>query len=372
MGVFFLAEPVSIAMLAAKAGAIALRDERLRKDFAWTIGIIIAPVILTVILICGILSGATDHNNIAVGLCFEGGEISKNVPEDYRGYIQDMKGSFSILDGVIISVNSEMEEGDSLDSIRIKANFYALFFGDDSPSKVEHKRFVECFVTYEERTRTATTTDSDGNKITKEETYIVAVPIKELTVVYEKLYSVMGVTVTHENQINATEIYYRVLYGRPAPTYGDEFDEWSNSLPLIETPFIGVDGFCSPLGENWRAMVTSEFGYRKDPFTGQSKGHSGLDMGAPKGATIRTALEGTVYVVRHSNTGYGYHVMVDHGGGFVTLYAHCSKILVYEGQRVQAGEKIAEVGSTGRSTGNHLHFEVRINGEKKNPRSYLP
>ena len=76
--------------------------------------------------------------------------------------------------------------------------------------------------------------------------------------------------------------------------------------------------------------------------------------------------------VRYSTTGYGYHVMIDHGGGFVTLYAHCSKLLVAEGQQVQAGDIIAEVGSTGRSTGNHLHFEVRINGEKQNPRSYLP
>ena len=64
--------------------------------------------------------------------------------------------------------------------------------------------------------------------------------------------------------------------------------------------------------------------------------------------------------------------MIDHGGGFVTLYAHCSKILVYEGQEVIVGDIIAEVGSTGRSTGNHLHFEVIIGGEKQNPRSYLP
>ena len=85
-------------------------------------------------------------------------------------------------------------------------------------------------------------------------------------------------------------------------------------------------------------------------------------------------LGGTMAVghVRYSTTGYGYHVMIDHGGGFVTLYAHCSKLLVAEGQQVQAGDIIAEVGSTGRSTGNHLHFEVRINGEKQNPRSYLP
>jgi len=119
-------------------------------------------------------------------------------------------------------------------------------------------------------------------------------------------------------------------------------------------------------------MVTSEFGYRSDPFTGQRKGHSGLDMGAPKGTLIRAALDGTVQFVRYKNTGYGYHLAIDHGGGFVTIYAHCSKILVTEGQTVKAGDIIAQVGSTGRSTGEHLHFDVRVNGEKQNPRNYLP
>jgi len=118
--------------------------------------------------------------------------------------------------------------------------------------------------------------------------------------------------------------------------------------------------------------VTSEFGNRNDPITKEIKFHGGVDLGAKKGTSIRAALRGTVCLVRFSSTGYGYHVMIDHGGNFATLYAHCSKILVYEGQEVGAGDVIAEVGSTGRSTGNHLHFEIIINGEKQNPRSYLP
>lgn len=248
--------------------------------------------------------------------------ISGNVPEDYRGYIEDMRNSFTLLDGTIATINTEIEDGDSLDPIRVKAIFYSLFFGADSPSRKDHRRFVESFVTYEERTRTIT----DGDGTIEEESYTVAVPIRELPVVYANISESMGIAITQENQVNATEIYYRVLYGRPAPTYGDEFDEWSDGLPLSSAPFIGADGFCSPLGEGWRGMVTSEFGYRKDPFTGQTKGHSGLDLGAGKGTPIRAALPGTVYVVRHSTSGYGYHVMVDHGGGFVTLYAHLSLI----------------------------------------------
>jgi len=359
---------VSAAVAAAKVAATVLSSDKLRKTAGWIIAAILSPVILILVLICSMLSGTADHNNTAVGLCFEGGVISGNVPEDYRGYIEDMQGSFTLLDGSIVTINAEMEGGDSLDSTRIKAIFYSLFFGADSPSKKDHRRFVACFVTYEERTRTVE--NEDGT--TSEETYIVAVPVRELPVVYANILAAMGISITPENQANASEIYHRVLYGRPAPTYGDEFDQWSDGLPLSSAPFIGADGFCSPSGESWRGMITSEFGYRKDPFTGQTKGHSGLDLGAGKGTPIRAALPGTVYVVRYSSSGYGYHVMVDHGGGFVTLYAHCSKILVTEGHTVDAGTVIAEVGSTGRSTGNHLHFEVRINGEKQNPRSYLP
>jgi murein DD-endopeptidase MepM/ murein hydrolase activator NlpD len=362
-----MADPATITAI-AKAATAALSDERVRKTIGWIIAAILSPFILIIVLICSLLSGTSDHNNTAVDLCFQGGVISGSVPENYRGYVEDMRGSFTLLDGAISSINSEMEEDDSLDAVRVKSIFYALFYGAESPSRVEHQRFVDCFLTYEERTRTV----ENENGTTSEETYIVAVPILELPVLYANISSAMDISITPEQQANASEIYYRVLYGSSAPTYGNEFDEWSNGLPLSDVPFIGADGFCSPLGEGWRGMVTSEFGYRKDPFTGQTKGHSGLDLGAPKGTSIRAALPGTVYVVRYANSGYGYHVMVDHGGGFVTLYAHCSKILVTEGQTVEAGTVIAEVGSTGRSTGNHLHFEVRINGEKQNPRSYMP
>ena len=306
---------------------------------------ILSPIIILLVLLCSLLSGTADHNTTALELCFHGGGISDSVPEDYRGHIENMRDSFSILEGSATELDGQMEDGDSLDQTR---------------------------VTYEERTRTVTEVDDAGNEVEVEETYTVAVPIRDLSVVYENIRSKMGTEITAEDQANATEIYYRILCGGPAPTYGSEFDIWSDGLPLSDAPFIGADGFCSPIGESWRSVVTSEFGWRKDPFTGKGAGHTGIDLGMPKGTPIRAALTGTVYLVRYSTTGYGYHVMIDHGGGFVTLYAHCSKLLVAEGQQVQAGDIIAEVGSTGRSTGNHLHFEVRINGEKQNPRSYLP
>ena len=157
--------------------------------------------------------------------------------------------------------------------------------------------------------------------------------------------------------------------------YRNLFDSGNQVLygrPYAEAQKSSANGFISPLGNGWRSMVTSEFGGRTDPLTGEWAGHTGLDLGASKGTAIRSAKAGTVKTVVFGSTGYGYYLTIDHGNGMVTLYGHCSQILVREGQTVKAGETIAKVGSTGRSTGNHLHFEVRVDGVQKNPRNYLP
>lgn len=363
-----MADPATIT-LAVKAAIAAATDKRTWKAVGVIIAAILTPFILIIVMIISLLSATADHNETAIDLCFNGGVISPQVPADYAGYIQEMRSGFSELDTAITEISSQTENG-SLDAIRIKAIFYSLFFGAENlrMDSSDYRAFVNCFVRYEERTRTAT--DEDGNET--EETYTAAVPVNSLPEIYASLENTLGRSITNEERANASEIYYRILYGGNVPTYGEEFNTWSNGLPLSDAPFIGTDGFCSPLGEGWRGMVTSEFGRRIDPITRQSTGHTGIDLGAPVGTPIRAALDGTVQFVRYKATGYGYHLAIDHGGGFVTLYAHCSKILVTEGQSVTAGDIIAQVGSTGKSTGPHLHFEVRINGEMKNPRSYLP
>lgn len=120
-------------------------------------------------------------------------------------------------------------------------------------------------------------------------------------------------------------------------------------------------------GWTWPASgpVTSEFGYR------WGRTHAGLDIGAPNGAPIWAAAAGTVSYAA-SMSGYGNMILIDHGGGVVTAYAHQSAILVSPGTRVAAGQQIGRVGSTGNSTGPHLHFEVRVGGGARNPRGYLP
>ena len=96
-----------------------------------------------------------------------------------------------------------------------------------------------------------------------------------------------------------------------------------------------------------------------------------MDIAFPKGTPIHAAKSGIVVIAEKKATGYGYRVVINHGNGYSTLYAHCSELLVNVGDKVNAGDIIAKVGTTGRSTGNHCHFEVIFNGEVKNPLDYI-
>ncbi|HET6412288.1 MAG TPA: M23 family metallopeptidase [Anaeromyxobacter sp.] len=112
--------------------------------------------------------------------------------------------------------------------------------------------------------------------------------------------------------------------------------------------------------------LTSAFGVRPDPFTGELREHDGVDLSAPVGTPIRATRDGIVRAAG-PRAGYGLAVEVDHGSGLTTLYGHASELLVSPGQLVRAGQPIARVGSTGRSTGPHLHFEVRMGGRPVDP-----
>lgn len=117
-------------------------------------------------------------------------------------------------------------------------------------------------------------------------------------------------------------------------------------------------------------MMSSGFGYRSDPFTGAGAMHAGLDFRGPIGTPILAAAPGRVSFVGQKS-GYGNVVEVDHGQGILTRYAHLSGFTSTVGAQVAAGQQIAKMGSTGRSTGSHLHFEVRLNGVAVNPRRFL-
>ena len=116
--------------------------------------------------------------------------------------------------------------------------------------------------------------------------------------------------------------------------------------------------------------ITSPFGHRIDPLTGEVSSHTGTDIACAEGTPILAAADGIVTVANGLDSwggSYGYYIQIDHGTGLETLYAHCSSICVTTGQQVQAGQVIGYVGHTGRATGSHLHFEVRANGNRVNP-----
>ena len=117
-------------------------------------------------------------------------------------------------------------------------------------------------------------------------------------------------------------------------------------------------------------MISSSYGYRRDPFTGGSAMHSGMDFKGPLGQPILAAAGGRV---THAGwkSGYGKSVEITHGNGLMTRYAHLSRIDVIAGQKIDQGLQLGAMGSTGRSTGTHLHFEVRLNGRAINPRPFL-
>ena len=116
--------------------------------------------------------------------------------------------------------------------------------------------------------------------------------------------------------------------------------------------------------------ITSRFGMRDHPITGVYKLHTGVDIGAPRGAQFIAANDGIVTYAGW-NTAYGNMVIIDHGGGITTLYAHGDEILVNVGDTIYQGHPVLKVGSTGYSTGSHAHFEVRINGEYVEPLDYI-
>ncbi len=121
------------------------------------------------------------------------------------------------------------------------------------------------------------------------------------------------------------------------------------------------------------SYVTSPYGYRNDPISGAYKFHSGIDISMPNamGKNLVAVKSGTVIRTVYSNSGYGNYVMIDHGGGYVSLYGHCKSLAVSNGQRVSQGQVVAYIGTSGYSTGPHVHFEIRLNGEKMNPANYV-
>ena len=160
------------------------------------------------------------------------------------------------------------------------------------------------------------------------------------------------------------------------PQGGEADNEWTSSDEI--TNFY--EGYLkkiiynisyTPLGFPFNGAITSTFGHRENPFTGENvEVHKGLDIRGPIGSPVKAMAKGEVEFAGLRG-GFGNCIMLKHGNGFETLYGHLSKILVHVGQQIEIGQQIGNIGSTGRSTGPHLHYEIHHNGEKINPQSFL-
>ena len=147
----------------------------------------------------------------------------------------------------------------------------------------------------------------------------------------------------------------------------------SQQLALLESVLSDreLDASLLPTGRPVRAgYASSSYGRRADPFSGFTAFHSGVDFAGPRGSDVLSVADGVVQFAGRIN-GYGNAVEIDHGNGYMTRYAHNDKNIVVVGDRVKAGTVIAKMGSTGRSTGSHVHFEVWLNGRVVNPNQYL-
>ena len=152
-----------------------------------------------------------------------------------------------------------------------------------------------------------------------------------------------------------------------------QVDQRSDQLGVLEALLVtdsATKKFLPTLKPIEDAWYSSNFGWRIDPFTGQQAFHEGIDFPADTGTPIEAAASGKV-VFAEVHPAYGKMIEIDHGNGLVSRYAHCSALLVSEGDFVIRGQLIARVGTTGRSNGPHLHFEVRLNGVPQNPARFL-
>ncbi len=177
-------------------------------------------------------------------------------------------------------------------------------------------------------------------------------------------------TDTQFTQLTATETP-KVLMGR-LDKLSAEATRQEQSLQELQAYFQDQKSLLASTPSIWpaRGWVTSDFGQRLDPYTAERVTHGGMDIAAPHGKEVYSPSDGTV-VFAGLEGGYGNVIVIDHGYGIKTRYGHLAKMLVKAGDRVKRGAHIAAVGNTGRSTGPHLHYEVRVNGIPQNPRKFI-
>ena len=241
---------------------------------------------------------------------------------------------------------------------------------EEQVDKLRETMWAMNAVDYATRAETAVieTTDEDGNPTTTE--------ITETVLVIELTHKTPDEMAADYHFTTRQNTYLQLLQD---PQYEELWAELLGGFAQGGGELMNPDSTRTPTGTlQWplpvAGTITSQFGHRVDPITGEVSSHTGTDIACAEGTPILAAADGTVTVANSLDSwggSYGYYIQIDHGGGLETLYAHCSSICVTTDQQVQAGQVIGYVGHTGRATGSHLHLEVHVNGSRTDAMRYF-
>lgn len=320
----------------------------------------------------------TDEQNEAYLSHYD--ELKLSLEEEIEELINEAMGKYDDLvvnglgpDGKVYDL--DFTEWIAILAVEIEQNYklasYEYQYLEEIFNKmIYYETLEEIYI--ETRTETHTEIDEDGNETTYEET-IEEEKLRLIITVYNKSYQ----EIKHDLGFDKEQLEWveRLI---EHDSLRDRIENIPTSDSFIDSQGKLTDEEIEKYGgkmvhpTNGVGVVTSEYGYRTHPIDKTVKFHSGIDIGGNNNAPIYAAQDGKV-IFSGTRGGYGLTVMIQHDNGLVTLYAHCSTLFVTEGQDVPKGEHIASVGNTGKSTGPHLHFEIRkgIDGETLNPRNFL-
>ncbi len=357
----------------AKATKILLtiiQSEQGRKVLKNTLLVLLSPLILVIIFLVSGADGASKHNHHLMDVAFLGKEMSSSTPVEYAEYVNTLINAFDKVEHEINTL--EVTDG-QLDPIFIKSVLFVAYVDDSVPinlNALNVQDFVSCFYTLEVLDNEIENQDEETEPLTI---------IRPIVSTHEMLQNASNYL--NINLLDKQELFYEI-YRVALTGVNRDLDEYVALSVLLEdvytasaqTSYIGGE-FGSPFKEGWRQYVTSEFGPR-DPITlpdGSKTGdfHNGIDFGSPTGTPIQALGNGKVVLVRYTNIGLGFYCVIDHGGGIFSVYGHLSRIHVNENQEIITGQIIGDVGSTGYSTGPHLHLEIIRDWKNVNPRNYL-
>jgi len=249
------------AEVIAKAATTFLSNEKIRRDVGWVLVVILSPFILIVAFLCALASGEAQHNVSTVEACFYGTALSEEAPAELNNHIREMQTAFSLLDSAVSYANMQMEDGGSLDPIRVKAVFLALCFGEDAPGRRAAGHFVDCFYTTEEATREVETKNEDGDIITEEESYTRTLPLP-FSQAYTNLEALLGRQISEDDYENIRHIYSMIAGDMGDWTYDGEYSFMGGDYSTeLDVPAAAADPNKTAAGLAAYAIYAYESGW---------------------------------------------------------------------------------------------------------------